>query len=67
MDSGEPPKIVIRVKKGGAMEYETKNVKGAKCTDLTKVLREKGESAEFCPTDEYYEEEVNSDVDLELG
>ena len=68
MEDLQQKKVVIRVKKGGAMTYEVQGVKGSSCMDLTKELDNLGEVGEVCLTSEHYEDEKNNLIvsDIEL-
>lgn len=65
-------KLIIKIKKDGTVEAETKGIKGKKCEDYIKVIEEltdsKAINVEY--TSEYYEDEeelINTHKDKQLN
>ena len=55
-------KLIIKIRKDGVVEAETKGIKGQKCEDYLKIIEELTDSKvvkkEYTP--EYYEKEMNT-------
>lgn len=55
-------KLIIKIRKDGVVEAETKEIKGQKCEDYLKIIEELTDSKvvkkEYTP--EYYEKEMNT-------
>lgn len=65
-------KLIIKIRKDGTIEAETKGIKGKKCEDYIKVIEELTDSKvinkEF--TNEYYEDEeeiLNEEKNLQTN
>jgi len=65
-------KLIIKIKKDGTVEAETKGIKGKKCDDYVKIIEEltNSKTVNLEHTKEYYEDEeenINNNREKQLN